>query len=119
MNLPEESLAGEHPLDFKNIADKQRDDNKLRRLKQKLPNQYIDKSLDSDSRNVTCYVKEHDNPDTQWRIYLPDSMLLKSVAWMHQILGHPGSSRLYKMMSQRFYNSHLRNTIDTFKCDHC
>ena len=62
------------------MADKQRDDNKLPILKQKLPNQYIDKSLDPDSRDVTCYVKEHDNPDTQWRIYLPDSMLHKSVA---------------------------------------
>ena len=56
---------------------------KLRILKQKLPNQYIDKSLDADSRDVMCYFKEHDNPDTKWRIYLPDSMLLKSVAWMH------------------------------------
>ena len=41
------------------------------------------------------------------------------VAWFYQILGHPGSSRLYKAMSQRFYNSRLRHTIDTFKCDHC
>ena len=79
----------------------------------------MDKSLDADSRDVTCYVKEHNNPDTQWRIYLPDFMLLKYVAWMHQILGHPGSSRPCKTMSQRFYNSHLRHTIDTFKWDYC
>ena len=94
MNLPEESLAGKNPPNFINIADKQKDDDKLRKLKQKLLNQYIDKLLDADSRDVTCYVKEHDNPGTQWNIYLPDSMLLKSVAWFHQLLGHPGSSRL-------------------------
>ena len=46
-------------------------------------------------------------------------MLLKSVAWFRQILGHPSSLRLYKTMSQCFYNNRLRHTIDTFKCDHC
>ena len=80
----------------------------------------MDKPLGIDSKDVTCYVEEHDDPDTRWRIYLPDSMLLKYVlAWFHQILGHPSSSRLYKTMSQRFYNNRLRHTIDTFKCDHC
>ena len=39
VNLPEESLAWENPLNFKNISEKQRHDPKLRTLKQKLPNQ--------------------------------------------------------------------------------
>ena len=98
VNLPETSLAGENPLNFKDIAKKQRQDDKLRILKQKLPNQYVSKSLDKDADDVTCYVKQHDNPETQWRIYLPEAMLLKSVAWFHQVLGHPGASRLYKTM---------------------
>ena len=84
-----------------------------------MPSQYIDKSLDADSRDVTCYVKEHDNPCTQWRIYFSDSMLLKYVAWFHQTLEHLASSRLHKTMSQRFDNSRLRHTIDTFKCGYC
>ena len=102
VHLPGESLAGENLLNFKYICEKQRHDSKLRILKQKLPNQYIDILLDADSRDATCYVKEHDAPNTQWRMYLPESMLLKSVAWFHQVVGHPGSSRLCKMMSQRF-----------------
>ena len=119
VNLPDETLVGSNPLNFKHIADKQQTDAKLNILKQKLPAQYINKSLDPDVRDITCYVKEHDNPDTQWRIYLPDSILTPSVAWFHQVLGHPGSTRLYKTVSQRFYNSRLRHTIDSFKCDHC
>ena len=39
VNLPEESLAEENPLNFENISEKQRHDPKLRTLKQKLPNQ--------------------------------------------------------------------------------
>ena len=38
VSLPEESSAGGNPLNFKNIADKHKNDNKLRILKQKLPN---------------------------------------------------------------------------------
>ena len=79
----------------------------------------MDKSLDVDSKDVMRYVKEHDEHDTQWGIYLPDYMLLKSVAWFYQVLRHPGASRLYKMMSQHFYNNRLRHRIDTFKCDQC
>ena len=63
VNLPEESLAGENPLTFKNIAEKQKNDSKLRMLKQKLPNQYINISLDRGSRDVTCYVKEQNDPE--------------------------------------------------------
>ena len=58
VNLPEESLVGKNPLNFKNIADKQKDGDKLRKLTQKLPNQYIDKSLDADSRDAMCYVRQ-------------------------------------------------------------
>ena len=36
VNLPEESLAGENLLNFKNIADKQKDENKLRNFKTKI-----------------------------------------------------------------------------------
>ena len=103
VNLPEDSLAGQNPLKFKNIADKQKDDNKLRTLKQKLPNQYIDKLLDADSRDVTCYVKEHDNPDTQWRIYLPDSILLKSVSSMDT--SNLGTPRIFEA---------VQNNVTTF-----
>ena len=49
VNVPEESLAGENSLIFKNISEK-RHDSKLRILRQTLPNQYINKSLYADSR---------------------------------------------------------------------
>ena len=64
-------------------------------------------------------MKEQDDPEPQWRIYLPGSMLLTSVSWFRQVLGQPGASRLYKTMSQCVYNSRLQHTSDTFTCDHC
>ena len=58
------NLIGENILNFKNIADKQQTDHKLEILKQRLPNQYINKYLVANTRNVTCYVKENGNPNT-------------------------------------------------------
>ena len=46
-------------------------------------------------------------------------MLLKLVAWLYQVLGHPGAPSLYQTMSQHYYISRLQHTIDTFKRDHC
>ena len=57
VNLPDIHLIGECPLNFKNIADKQHTDNKLQILKQRLSNQYVNKSLAANTRDVTCYVK--------------------------------------------------------------
>ena len=55
------------------------------------PTRFRNGRVPLDQPRLTCYVKQHDDPETQWRIYLPDSMLLNSVAWFRQVLGHPGA----------------------------
>ena len=98
-------FSGFKSLSFKNIDYEQYTDHKLQILKLRLPNQYIGNFLDSDVRNITYYAKEHDNTDTHWRIYLPDSMLKTSVARFHKVLGRPGATRSHKIVSQSFCNS--------------
>ena len=83
VNVPDMNLVGSNPLGFKNVADEQQTDHKLQVLKQRLPNQWIDKSLDPGVRDITCYVKEHHDSDTKWRIYLPGAMLKTSITWFH------------------------------------
>ena len=46
-------------------------------------------------------------------------MLEETVAWFHQIMGHPGDTRLRATLNQRYHHQYLRRTIDTFKCEHC
>ena len=47
------------------------------------------KTLDANVDKILCYVKEDDDSDTQWRIALPEAMLMPTVEWFHQVLGHP------------------------------
>jgi len=77
------------------------------------------KSLDKQVQDIICYVRQHDDPETQWRIALPEQMLDKTVAWFHQIMVHPGSKRLRETLQQQYHHPQLRRTINNFKCQHC
>ena len=52
------------------IADEQQTNEKLKGLKNRLLDQYIEKNLGNSVRDIICYVKEHDDPQTQWKIQL-------------------------------------------------
>jgi len=45
---------------------------------------------------------------------LSEQMLEKTVAWFHQIMGHPGSKRLREALQQRYYHPQLHRTIDNY-----
>ena len=42
-----------------------------------------------------------------WRIFLPDSLINKTVQWYHLVLGHCGTTRLYNSIRTRFYHPQL------------
>ena len=52
-------------------------------------------------------------------IALPEQMLDKTIAWFHQIMGHPGSKCLRQTLHKRYYHPQLQCTIDNFHCEHC
>ena len=46
-------------------------------------------------------------------------MLLPTVDWFHQVLGHPVEKRLRETLQQRYYHPQSRHTVDRYKCEHC
>ena len=114
-----ELARGRNPLNFEHIREQQQADTQLLALQAKYPQQYVNLSLDDSIDTIICYVKQGDNPNTKWRIALPESMLEPAVKWFHQVLNHPGEKRLRETMQQRYYHPQLRRTIDKYRCEHC
>ena len=46
-------------------------------------------------------------------------MLEETVRWFHQVMGHPGESRLLLSLQQRYHHSRLGHTVRKFRCEHC
>ena len=85
MTYPEQN-----PLSYEYLHEKQQADKQLLALQQKYPEQYINMNLDDDVDDIICYVKQGQDPNSQWKIALPASMLDETVKWFHTVMGHPG-----------------------------
>ncbi len=72
----------------------------------------------NDIEDILCYTKPGDNA-ANWRIALPEELILPTIKWYHQGTGHPGSNRLYKQLKQRYYHRDLRWVADNLNCDFC
>ena len=46
-------------------------------------------------------------------------MVLDTVKWFHQVMGHPGQDRLRDMLKQHYHRPTLRRHIDNLKCQDC
>ena len=46
-------------------------------------------------------------------------MLLPTVIWFHQVLGHPGEKRLCETLHQCYYHPQLQRIVHRYKCKHC
>jgi hypothetical protein len=46
-------------------------------------------------------------------------MMKTSCVTLNQVIGNPGSKRLYGQLEQRYYHRDLRQMIDIFNCDFC
>ena len=56
---------------------------------------------------------------SNWKIALPQSLLLPTIKWFHQVTGRPGAKRLHLQIGSRYYHSNLRGLIDKFHWEHC
>ena len=65
LNLPEIDILEENPLNFQFLAEKQQEDDYLLELHVRFPDQYVNKALDPDVRDIICYIKPGNIP-TQW-----------------------------------------------------
>jgi hypothetical protein len=65
-------------------------------------------NLDEDVDDIICYMKQGQDPNSQWKIALPASMLDETVKWFHLVMGHPGEKRLRMMLQERYYHPKLQ-----------
>lgn len=116
VNLPRNEVAP-FVLDYKRLQAAQMRDARLKMLREKYPQTFINQMLAQDT-TITCYIPK---PNEPWKIYLPDELLHETVAWYHYVLGHLGQSRLFDTISIHLFNSQLRNKVDDFvsRCDEC
>jgi len=104
-------------LSYAYIREKQQEDQKLLALLEKYPDNYYYEDLDDYVDGIICYKKDRDSDD--WKIALPEAMVPEVVKWFHQVLGHPGQTRLRETLQQRYHHPKMRGQIDSFKCEHC
>jgi hypothetical protein len=116
LNLPETDNPENNPLSYAYIRKKQQEDQNLLVLVTEFPNNYIYLKLDNDVDDIVCHKKHPDQDD--WKIALPEQMLPEVVHWFHQVLGHPGQTRMRDtLMIQRYHHHRLRKAIDEYKCN--
>ena len=117
LNLPRLNDHGNNPLNYKYLAKQQVEDEKLQQLAKGRPDNYVTKTLNG--HKVLCYVKTHDNAETQWQIALLRQLVIPTIQYFHTILGHQGVTRMHLIIQTRYYHPMLRKEIDDFACNAC
>ncbi len=91
----------------------QQQNKQLLALQVKYPDIYFNLQLDDNIDDIICYKK--DPTQVNWKIVLPKSLVVDTVKWFHQVLGHP-EKRICEMLNQRYHYPKLHSHIDTLKC---
>ncbi len=83
----------------------------------KYPDNYVNLQLDNNINDIIWYKRDSTQPN--WKIALPESMLVDTVKWFHQVMGHPGEKRLQERLNQHYHHPRLCYCIDKLKCKDC
>ena len=117
LNIPS-NMDEDNPLDMETVKEQQQaTDAVLQRRVLRYPDQYTTKRIGM-VKDIICHVKPGDEP-SNWKIALPQSLLLPTMKWFHQVTGHPGAKWLHLQIGARYYHSNLQGLIDKFRCEHC
>ncbi len=73
--------------------------------------------MDDNTNDIICYKKDPAQPN--WKIALPKSMVVDTIKWFHQVIGHLGEKRLCNTLDQRNHHRKLCYHIDRLKCKDC
>jgi hypothetical protein len=91
LNLPDTPHLDENPLNYEHIHELQQQDKQLLALQVKYLDNYVNLQLDDDVNDIICYKKDPTQPN--WKIALPESMVVDTVKWFHQVMGHSGEKK--------------------------
>ncbi len=117
LNLPENPHPDKNPLNYAHICELQQHDKQLLALQVKYPGNYVNLQLDDDINDIICY--KNDPPQPNRKIVLPGLMVVDTVKWFHQVMGHPVEKRLLEMLNQHYHHPKLCYHIDRLKCKDC
>ncbi len=95
----------------------QQQDKQLLALQVKYPDNYVNLHLDDNVDDIICYKK--DSTQSNRKNALPESMVVDTVKWFHQVMGHLGEKRLQQTLNQRYHHPKLHYHIDRLKCKDC
>jgi hypothetical protein len=116
LNLPDTPYPNENPLNYAHICELQQQDEQLLAIQVKYPDNYVNLQLDDNVDDIICYKKDPTQPNR--KIVLSESMVVDTVKWFHQVMGH-SSEKLQETLNQRYYHPKLRYHIDKLKCKDC
>jgi hypothetical protein len=102
LNLPDTPHPDENLLNYAHIHELQQQDEQLLALQVKYPDNYVNLQLDDNIDDIICY--KTDPTQLNWKIALPESMVVDTVNWFHQVMGHPGEKRLQEMLNQCYFH---------------
>jgi hypothetical protein len=110
LNLPDTLHPDENSLNYAHIHELQQQDEQLLALQVKNPDKYVNLQLDDDVDDIICYKKDPTQPN--WKIVLPESMVVDTVKWFHQVMGHLSEKSLQEMLNHRYHHPKLRYHIE-------
>jgi hypothetical protein len=117
LNLPDTPRPNENPLNYAHIHESQQREEQLLALQVKYQDNYDNLQLNDDIDDIICYKKDPTQPN--WKIALPESRVVDTVKWFHQVRGHPGENRLQETLNQQYYHPKLCYHFDKLKCIDC
>jgi hypothetical protein len=113
LNLPDTPHPDENPLNYAHICELQQQDKQLLALQVKYPDRYVILWLDDDVNDIICYKEDSTQPN--WKIALPESMVIDTIKLFHQEMGHSGEKRLPEMLNHCYNHPKLRHHINKLK----
>ncbi len=117
LSLPDTPHPDENPLNYAHIQELQQQDEQLLALQVKYTDNYVNLQLDDNVDDIIYYKKDPTQPN--WKIALPESMVVDTVKWFHQVMKHPSEKILQHMVNQRYHHPKMRYHIDKTKFKDC
>jgi hypothetical protein len=109
-NLPKTPHPDQSLLNYARICELQQQDEQLFALQVRYQDNYVNYNVNG----IICSKKDSTQPN--WRIALPKSMVVDTIKWFPQVMGHPGEKRLHETLNQHYYHPKLCYHIDRLKC---
>ncbi len=113
-NLPNTPHTDENPLNYAHIGELQKQDEQMLALQVKYSYNHVSLQLNDNVDDIICYINDPTQPNC--KIALPESILVDTVEWFYQVMGHPGEKRLRETLNQCYYCPRLCYHIDKLKC---